>query len=137
MSGKHSGRGISELFKAQMMQGQEYNLSVIQAKEKGDKANKNVKVWRFFPVLQSLELVNGKGWEIQIKHKLWTLRHSEYKQDMLLWFPVLYKVYKVLMELSFNSHNKACRMVIHVSILQMGQSRLRGHLSQEHIVARC
>lgn len=37
------GRGIDELLKAQMMQSQENNLSVIQAKQRGNEANKSLK----------------------------------------------------------------------------------------------
>lgn len=37
------GRDINELLKAQMMQGQEDDISVIQAKQRGDEANKSVK----------------------------------------------------------------------------------------------
>lgn len=37
------GRGIGELLKAWMMQSQENNLSVIQAKQRGNEANKSLK----------------------------------------------------------------------------------------------
>lgn len=37
------GRGINDLFKAQMIQGHKYNFSVIQAKQRGDEANKSLK----------------------------------------------------------------------------------------------
>ena len=45
-------RGINKLIKAQMVWGQEYNLSVIETKKKEDWANKSLKGWRFFPALQ-------------------------------------------------------------------------------------
>lgn len=59
---------------------------------------------------------------------------------MVLWFPVLYKVYGVLMELPLLIlPNKSCRMLMLVSILWKGQLRLGGlrQTSQEHIVIRC
>lgn len=34
------------------MQGQEDDISVIQAKQRGDEANKSVKGWTFFKALQ-------------------------------------------------------------------------------------
>lgn len=37
------GRHVDELLKAQMLQGQEHNLSVLQAKQRADEANKSLK----------------------------------------------------------------------------------------------
>lgn len=75
------GRGFNELLKAQMMQGQEDNISVIQAKQRGDEANKSVKGWTFFQALQRFKQANDRGCEAQIKYKLQRQEHSEHCTD--------------------------------------------------------